>query len=324
MSLVLGRSHSLDLLVLQLLNEQHPAFSTSSSAATLCPRLLPRMSTAGHAFRVPIFTRAGSQLGIQSCGKVIKLLTEVSRDGTALSIPCDPRLRDHVKGQSAVCEAMPMCAGKSYAEFTVTLGEMAMGATYSPQGVMIGVATRDLPLEDFPNRLIEAQQDGAAAAGSDGGSAVKWWGVDLKGGKLHHAQAESSEWEGRAELSTGHKAFTVGLLLDSDAGTLSVWQNGAELGVANSNKWQGALAGRPLFWTVTLCRTQDSVEIRAHDPAEMINEAQEAAEEEAAAEAAAAAEGFGSAESAAGAAAAAASYSSDDQASDDEGRSDDY
>ena len=47
--------------------------------------------------------------------------------------------------------------------------------------------------------------------------------MPLKGGKLHHAHAESSEWEGCAELDTGHKNFTVGLLLDSGAGTLSVW-----------------------------------------------------------------------------------------------------
>ena len=137
--------------------------------------------------------------------------------------------------------------------------------------------------------------------------------MDLKGGKLHHAHAESSEWEGCAELDTGHKAFTVGLLLDSGAGTLSVWQNGAQLGVANSNKWTFALAGRPLFWTVTLCRSQDSVEIRADNPTTMINEAQEAAEEAAAAEAAAAAEGFGSA---AAAAAAAAAEASQDQGDD--------
>ena len=53
------------------------------------------------------------------------------------------------------------------------------------------------------------------------------------------------------------------LLLDSDAGTLTIKKNGTLLGVAVPNGLTGDLC-----WAVSCCSTGDSVSIKALDPAE--------------------------------------------------------
>ena len=69
------------------------------------------------------------------------------------------------------------------------------------------------------------------------------WGLRNSSGTLHHAGGQ--EWAGQQSFTKGD---VVGLLLDCDAGTLTVKKNGKRLGVAVSGMtgelcWAAACSG---------------------------------------------------------------------------------
>ena len=86
-----------------------------------------------------------------------------------------------------------------------------------------------------------------------------FWGTYNGNGTLCHNDDEQ-DWPGMQGYSRGD---VLRLLLDSDAGTLTVKKNGTLLGVAVTSGLTGDLC-----WAVSCCCTGDSVRIKALDPAE--------------------------------------------------------
>ena len=78
-------------------------------------------------------------------------------------------------------------------------------------------------------------------------------------GYLYHND-NPQHWQGMQGYDTGD---VLRLLLDSDAGTLTVKKNGALLGVAVASGLTGDLC-----WAVSCFAQGDSVRIKAVDPAE--------------------------------------------------------
>ena len=90
--------------------------------------------------------------------------------------------------------------------------------------------------------------------------AADFWGVVSSSGKLWH-NSDDQEWQGMQGYDDGD---VVRLLLDSDAGTLTIKKNGALLGVAVTSGLTGDLC-----WAVSCDgENSDSVRIKAVDPAE--------------------------------------------------------
>jgi hypothetical protein len=79
------------------------------------------------------------------------------------------------------------------------------------------------------------------------------------GGRLYH-NGDYQHWQGQQHYGAGD---VLRLLLDSDAGTLTVKKNGALLGVAVTSGLTGDLC-----WAVGCYHTSNSVRIKALDPAE--------------------------------------------------------
>jgi hypothetical protein len=147
-----------------------------------------------------------------------------SEDGALLTTTDNPVHRP------ALCRERVMNSGQSCAEVTVVdLDDM-----------MIGVGRPTLDPNYGPVY---------ATAGFWG------WGED---GHLYHNGAQA--WQGQQGYGTGD---VLRLLLDSDAGTLTIKKNGTLLGVAVS----GGLTG-DLCWAVSCACAGDSVRIKAVDPAE--------------------------------------------------------
>jgi hypothetical protein len=78
-------------------------------------------------------------------------------------------------------------------------------------------------------------------------------------GYLWH-NGDGKDWQGMQPYDTGD---VLRLLLDSDAGTLTVKKNGTLLGVAVPSGLTGDLC-----WAVSSYHAGDSVRIKAVDPAE--------------------------------------------------------
>jgi hypothetical protein len=86
-----------------------------------------------------------------------------------------------------------------------------------------------------------------------------FWGMSNYTGKLFHNNGVQN-WQGMEGYDTGD---VLRLLLDSDAGTLTVKKNGALLGVAVTSGLTGDLC-----WAVSCWSAGESVRIKALDPAE--------------------------------------------------------
>ena len=83
----------------------------------------------------------------------------------------------------------------------------------------------------------------------------------MGGGHLYQdSDIHNSYWEGMQGYGTGD---VLRLLLDSDAGTLTVKKNGTLLGVAVTSGLTGDLC-----WAVSCHSSGNSVRIKALDPAE--------------------------------------------------------
>jgi hypothetical protein len=97
----------------------------------------------------------------------------------------------------------------------------------SPCIAFFGLGPADIALEGPPN----TGDAGTAAAGPG------WWGIDLYAGDLGHG-GQLTGWTGQRGAPQGSR---LGLLLDTAEGSLSVFLDGAWLGVANSQRWRGEL-----------------------------------------------------------------------------------
>jgi hypothetical protein len=160
----------------------------------------------------------------------------VSEDGALLTSTAAADYRPALCGQRA------MNSGQSCAEVTVV-----RMAGY----MMIGVGRPTLDPSD---------EDAWRAAG--------FWGLTSYSGSLfhHNSTGSGNHWQGRQSYDTGD---VLRLLLDSDAGTLTVKKNGVLLGMAVSSGLTGDLC-----WAVSCIidyaeyAQECSVRIKALDPAE--------------------------------------------------------
>lgn len=183
------------------------------------------LATSQGAFRrFPVFTRTGgmvvidAHLGSEAIGGDIEYT---------------------VNWGCAVAEGPGMTNGLSYVEFECLSGARGVDGTDVP--LYVGVARR-----------------GLSAAG-DPCNSTDFWGLNLRTGtvagtatsgegRLWHA-GEKICWDGMEGAGPGD---VVGLLLDSDQGTLAVWKNGRYLGVAVAEGLTGELHWVTSFFGVDL------------------------------------------------------------------------
>ena len=132
----------------------------------------------------------------------------------------------------AVCAGHVMRAGRHAAEFTVIQSD------YGQQVRYLGLARPGIGIEENNVHLTD-----------------QFWGLHHPKGPLLH-KAMVTHWEGMQGFEQGD---VVGLLLDCDAGTLTVRKNGQRLGVAATG-----LTGE-LCWAVLMIGA-GKVRIAASDP----------------------------------------------------------
>jgi hypothetical protein len=214
-------------LVVELLLECSAQFAASDAAAE-CRRLKRRKGTVQ-----PVLPLSFTALSQQHY--------TVSEDGALLTSTAGPQCPQH---RAALCGERVMNSGQSCAEFTVV--EVGEGV------IMIGVGRPTL--------------DPSAIAACDTGD---FWGMasgrSLTGEVFHNSGEDSDgegvqEWQGMQGCSTGD---VLRLLLDLDAGTLTVKKNGTLLGVAVTSGLTGDLC-----WAVSMYGTDISARIKEVDPAE--------------------------------------------------------
>jgi hypothetical protein len=149
-----------------------------------------------------------------------------SEDGALLTATDEPGDRP------ALCRERVMNSGQSCAEVTVV----------HARDMLIGVGRPTLD----PNA-------------ADAWTTAAFWGMHSNLGSLFHTDGEPQPWQGKQGYDEGE----LRLLLDSDAGTLTIKKNGTLLGVAVTSGLTGDLC-----WAVCCCVEGDSVRIQAVDPAE--------------------------------------------------------
>ena len=96
-----------------------------------------------------------------------------------------------------------------------------------------------------------------AAGGGEASDSAQGWMLATYSGALYHA-GRTSNWEGMPQVDEIKRGDVVGLLLDLGQRTLSVYINGARLGVMvapgtknNAGDAVAPLSG-PLYWAVAL------------------------------------------------------------------------
>jgi hypothetical protein len=135
--------------------------------------------------------------------------------------------------RAALCRERVTNSGRSCAEVTV-VQEVAT--------TMIGVG----------RPTLDPNTEGAWCA-------ADFWGLGNNSGRLFHNNG-AQDWPGQQGYATGD---VLQLLLDSDAGTLTVKKNGTLLGMAVTSGLTGDLC-----WAVCCWEAGESVRIKAVDPAE--------------------------------------------------------
>jgi hypothetical protein len=150
-----------------------------------------------------------------------------SEDGALLTSTAYPADRP------ALCRERVMNSGQSCAEVTVVRKDGCM---------LIGVGRPTLDTDAM-----------YACHTSD------FWGISGTTGKLCHND-NYQNWQGRQGYRTGD---VLRLLLDSDAGTLTIKKNGTLLGVAATSGLTGDMC-----WAVCCLQAGSSVRIKALDPVE--------------------------------------------------------
>lgn len=127
-------------------------------------------------------------------------------------------------------------------EFTVVQGSTR---------IFLGLARPDIDVDERDSEDDSEDGDNFWSVVSDGGGAV----IGTPDGVGAH-DGDFTEWEGQEGFGTGD---VVGMLLDCDAGTLTVKNNGERLGVAFSG-----LIGE-LCWAASLYFKDNHVQIGAAD-----------------------------------------------------------
>ena len=92
-----------------------------------------------------------------------------------------------------------------------------------------------------------------------------FWGIAGFDGEHYHNDNGGQDWQGQQRYGTGD---VLRLLLDSDAGTLTVKKNGILLGVAVTSGLTGDLCWAVAMEPDEYDEEQGSVRIKALDPAE--------------------------------------------------------
>jgi hypothetical protein len=151
-----------------------------------------------------------------------------SEDGALLTSTADPDYRP------ALSHERVMNSGRSCAEVTVVRKDGS---------IIIGVGRSTL--------------DSNAARAY---SSADFWGVISYDGTSFHNNANFQDWQGQQPYDAGD---VLRLLLDSDAGTLTIKKNGALLGVAVTSGLTGDLC-----WAVCCYGAGNSVRIKSVDPAD--------------------------------------------------------
>jgi hypothetical protein len=150
-----------------------------------------------------------------------------SEDGALLTATGDPLWRP------ALCRERVMNSGQSCAEVTVVQKEYTMM-------ISVGRPTLD------PNAAVAYET-------------ADFWGISSHSGSIFHND-NVQHWQGQQGYDEGD---VLRLLLDSDAGTLTVKKNGTLLGVAVTSGLTGDLC-----WAVSTAKAGESVRIKAVDPAD--------------------------------------------------------
>jgi hypothetical protein len=211
-------------LTLELLQETHQSFAQPGDAAA-CRRQRPRK---------------GQVLGGSALLQKVPLLAFTRFSGTHATYT-GGILRGtlHARDQAAVCAGHVMKSGLHAAEFTI-VSDIVIDPGYPEDDrVIVGLAR---PWVD-----VNAE---------DAYSTDHFWGLDGSDGYVYHGDDDTgfwwSHWEGSERFGAGD---VVGLLLDCDAGTLTVKKNGRRLGLAATG-----LPGE-LCWAVCLSRAGAGVRI---------------------------------------------------------------
>jgi hypothetical protein len=212
-------------LAAQLIYETHQHFGRSAQAAT-CPRLRPRKGQRlGGTPPPPALAFTSFNMDCYTSEDAGRVLQTTAR----------------ADSHAAVCAGHVMRAGRHAAQFTV----LATG-----QCDYLGLARPGIDV------------DCVGALNTD-----QFWGIRSNSdnnygeGHLLHC-ATVHRWEGQQGFRVGD---VVGLLLDCDAGTLTVKKNGKRLGVAATG-----LAGK-FCWAAALCNfgggARRVIRVAAGDPA---------------------------------------------------------
>lgn len=163
-----------------------------------------------------------------------------TREDGALLIGAPEDEDEDVDLRAALCSETVMSSGQSCAEFTIVRD--------AGLELMIGVA----------RPTLDTSQPSAYTGEG-------FWGILNHGGEIFNSSEIGSDWQGRPE--GGYvEGDVLRLLLDSDAGTLTVKNNGVLLGVAVTDGLTGDLC-----WAAALDSDDSgagSVRIKAVDPAE--------------------------------------------------------
>jgi hypothetical protein len=207
---------------MQLLAETHQSFAKSAQAAG-CPRRRPRTGQQlGGAPGLPklAFTRFDATY------------FDASAEGGALL-----EGKGFVRDRAAVCAGHVMRAGRHATDFTI------VRFFVDGLGPVIGLALAEIDVTQ-KNAFV---RDG-------------FWGIDSSNGSLIGKRRAAfripEAWEGQEGFKQGD---VVGLLLDCDAGTLSVKKNGRRLGVAATG-----LTGE-FCWAASMGRGNDALRIAVAD-----------------------------------------------------------
>ena len=145
--------------------------------------------------------------------------------------------------RAAVCAGFVMSAGRHAAQFTIVTQPVC-----EHENLMLGLARSGVDVEWYLETMVynRAPPDQCF-----------FWGVG--GNKGHHWHGGATmPWQGQQGFKQGD---VVGLLLDCDAGTLTVKKNGKRLGVAKTG-----LTGE-FCWAVALTGAVGAVRIAAADAA---------------------------------------------------------
>jgi hypothetical protein len=218
-------------LAFELLAEAHPGFGRSTKAAN-CPRLRPRKGQRLGGLQAVLpaltFTRASPDY------------YDITEEGGATA-----QSLGGAEEQAAVCGGYAMDRGMHAAEFTVVkVGELGVE-------LAVGLARRGIDVDE------------------DAFLSSEFWGLDaLRHGTLSYGEGgmvKEKDWEGMEGFGAGD---VMGLLLDCDAGTLTVKKNGRRLGVAHTGlEAEGHGFGLRLCWAVACTGAGSQLRIAAVDPA---------------------------------------------------------